>query len=256
MLPEWSCSGCIFTSWKNTSAFDSAQWRPRLTTWLRLLKVGLPAGGEFALMFMFMAVMYAITRRFGADAQAGFGIGTRLMQSMFLPAMAVAFATAPIVGQNFAAGKFSRVPGGLWTCGADGGLHHGPSHLVLSARCELGDSRLHAQPHCGDGGHPILENHFVEFSGLGIRVHLFGRVPRVGQHAACRVQFGDALGEFRGAGLCGCQPNPHFELVQLWYVSVASVTLQAVCSLVLVRLELPPPGCRPLRPDLQTSQAS
>ncbi len=90
-------------------AFDSAQWRPQLATWRRLLRIGLPAGGEFLLMFIYMAVIYWIIRRFGADAQAGFGIGQRLMQSMFLPAMAVAFATAPIVGQNFGAGKFARV---------------------------------------------------------------------------------------------------------------------------------------------------
>jgi Na+-driven multidrug efflux pump len=77
--------------------------------WGRLLRIGLPAGGEFALMFVYMAVIYWIIRRFGADAQAGFGIGQRITQSMFLPAMAVAFATAPIVGQNFAAGKFARV---------------------------------------------------------------------------------------------------------------------------------------------------
>jgi Na+-driven multidrug efflux pump len=31
--------------------------------------------------------------------------------------------------------------------------------------------------------------------------------------------------------------QPHFELVQLWYVSVASVTLQALTSLWLVRNE-------------------
>src|SRR5258706_1297528 len=60
-------------------------------------------------MFLYMAVIYWIIRRFGPDAQAGFGIGQRVMQSMFLPAMAVAFATAPLVRQKFAAGKFARV---------------------------------------------------------------------------------------------------------------------------------------------------
>src|ERR1700722_15466582 len=88
-------------------AFDSAQWRPQLATWRRLLRIGLPAGGEFALMVIYIAVIYWIIRRFGSDAQAGFGIGQRLMQSMFLPAMAVAFATAPIVGQNFGAGRYA-----------------------------------------------------------------------------------------------------------------------------------------------------
>src|SRR5262249_15877319 len=32
-------------------AFDPAQWRPQLRQWQRILNVGLPAGGEFALIF-------------------------------------------------------------------------------------------------------------------------------------------------------------------------------------------------------------
>ncbi|HRP12171.1 MAG TPA: MATE family efflux transporter, partial [Terricaulis sp.] len=50
-----------------------------------------------------------VIRDFGAEAQAGFGIGGRIMQSIFLPAMAVAFAAAPIAGQNFGAGQYARV---------------------------------------------------------------------------------------------------------------------------------------------------
>src|SRR6202789_1447791 len=55
-------------------AFDSAGWRPHLATWGRLLRIGLPAGGEFALMFIYMAVIYSIIRRFGSDAHAGLRI--------------------------------------------------------------------------------------------------------------------------------------------------------------------------------------
>jgi Na+-driven multidrug efflux pump len=53
--------------------------------------------------------MYWATRDFGSAAQAGFGIGTRIMQMIFLPAMALAFAASPIAGQNFGARKFERV---------------------------------------------------------------------------------------------------------------------------------------------------
>ena len=68
-----------------------------------MINIGLPAGGEFGFMFVYMAVIYWVIRDFGAAAQAGFGLGTRLMQSIFLPAMAIAFATGPIAGQNFGA---------------------------------------------------------------------------------------------------------------------------------------------------------
>src|SRR5690606_30004894 len=73
------------------------------------LDVGLPAGGEFALMFIYMGVIYWVISDFGAAAQAGFGIGSRIMQSIFMPAMAIAFAAGPIAGQNFGAKQGARV---------------------------------------------------------------------------------------------------------------------------------------------------
>ena len=49
-----------------------------------------------ALIFITTAVAYWSIRGFGPQAQAGYGIGARVMQAIFLPAMAVAFATGPI----------------------------------------------------------------------------------------------------------------------------------------------------------------
>src|SRR5262249_13216049 len=34
-------------------AFDRNLWTPRLETWRRILRIGLPAGGEFGLMFVY-----------------------------------------------------------------------------------------------------------------------------------------------------------------------------------------------------------
>jgi putative MATE family efflux protein len=90
-------------------SFERALWRPQLKTWNRMLAVGLPAGGEFALLFVYMAVVYWVIADFGAAAQAGFSIGGRIMQSIFLPAMAIAFAAGPIAGQNYGAGRGDRV---------------------------------------------------------------------------------------------------------------------------------------------------
>ncbi|MGZ5105905.1 MAG: MATE family efflux transporter [Usitatibacter sp.] len=94
-------------------AFDAKHLRPNLKTWGKLLNIGLPAGGEFALLGVFTGIMYWATRDFGAAAQAGFGIGTRVMQMIFLPAMALAFAAAPIAGQNFGARKALCAPRSL-----------------------------------------------------------------------------------------------------------------------------------------------
>ena len=53
--------------------------------------------------------LYVMTSDYGAASQAGFSVGGRVMQAIFLPAMAIAFAAGPIAGQNFGAGRFDRV---------------------------------------------------------------------------------------------------------------------------------------------------
>jgi len=88
---------------------DPARWRPNLATWGRLLNIGLPAGGEFGLMAIFVGVIYWVARDWGAAAQAGIGVGLRTQQMIFVPALAVAFAASPIAGQNFGARDGARV---------------------------------------------------------------------------------------------------------------------------------------------------
>ena len=90
-------------------AFNPAQWRPQAHHLKRILNVGLPAGGEFAMMFIFMAVVYFVLSDFGAAAQAGFGIGQRVLGLIQMPALAVALAAGPIAGQNVGAGNGARV---------------------------------------------------------------------------------------------------------------------------------------------------
>jgi putative MATE family efflux protein len=89
--------------------FDSRRWKPHAPTWRRLLGIGLPAGGEFALMALFMGIMLWAARGFGTEAQAGVGLGFRINQMMVVPALGIAFAAAPIAGQNFGAGHGERV---------------------------------------------------------------------------------------------------------------------------------------------------
>jgi len=90
-------------------AFNPAQWRPQPRHVKRILNVGLPAGGEFAMMFIFMAVVYYVLRDFGAAAQAGFGIGQRVLALIQMPGLAVALAAGPIAGQNVGAANGARV---------------------------------------------------------------------------------------------------------------------------------------------------
>jgi putative MATE family efflux protein len=217
-------------------AFDRRAWRPQLSIWNRLLRIGLPAGGEFALMFMYLVVIYGLIRRFGPDAQAGFGIGQRLMQSMFLPAMAVAFATAPIVGQNFAAGKFARVRETFLRATLIGGC----IMVSLTVFCHLAGAWA-VRAFTGNPAVLAVGTQFlvviswnflasgIVFTCSAVFQGLGHTMPAVMSSATRLVSF--VVPAFWLAS------QPHFQLVQLWHVSVASVTLQALFSLWLVRRE-------------------
>jgi putative MATE family efflux protein len=217
-------------------AFNAAAWRPQLATWGRLLRVGLPAGGEFALMFIYIAVIYRLTRHFGPDAQAGFGIGQRIMQSMFLPAMAVAFATAPIVGQNFGAGKFARVRATFVMAAMFGGC----IMLVLTLFCQWcsawvihGFTADATAVAVGGQFLRMISFNFVAsgivFTSSAVFQGLGHTMPAVWSAASRLVSF--------VVPALWLAASPEFQLYQLWYVSIASVTLQAALSLWLVRGE-------------------
>jgi putative MATE family efflux protein len=216
--------------------FVPALWRPQLGQWRRLLRIGLPAGGEFFLMFVLMAVLYWVLRRFGPDAQAGFGIGMRIMQSMFLPAMAVAFAAAPIVGQNFAAGKFLRVRETFLLATLIGSC----IMVFLTLFCQWGSAWVVrgftkdvTALAVGTQYLQVLSWNFLAsgfvftcsavFQGLG------NTVPAVLSSASRLLSF--------VIPVLWMSTQPNFALIHVWYLSVASVALQAIFSLWLVRRE-------------------
>jgi Na+-driven multidrug efflux pump len=69
-----------------------------MKVWWAMLKIGMPAGAEFALFSVYAMLVYSIIRPLGAAAQAGFGVGARIIQAMFLPVLALSFAVSPVVG--------------------------------------------------------------------------------------------------------------------------------------------------------------
>ena len=217
----------------------------RTEVWKRILAIGLPPGGEFALMFVYMAVIYWVTRGFGADAQAGFGVGIRVMQSIFLPAMAIAFATAPVAGQNMGAGHHDRVRETFRAAA----IMSTVVMLLLTIVCQVHPVLfvrvLTIDPEVvavAAGFLGIISFNFVAsgliFSGQGMFQALGNTVPSLVASATRLVTFAvPALWLSR---------QPGFELTQLWWLSVATMTLQAILVLVFLKREfgrkLQPPG--------------
>src|SRR6202012_2358516 len=79
-----------FHKLENYVAVDRKLLAPNIATCKRILNIGLPAGGEMLMIFIVVAVVSWTIRSFGPATQAGFGVGSRVMQSIFLPAMAIA----------------------------------------------------------------------------------------------------------------------------------------------------------------------
>lgn len=71
--------------------------------------------------------------RMTAAAQAGFGLGSRVMQAIFLPAMALAFSAPAVAGQNFGAQLPDRVRNTFQWLGSESSNGWGQSQVPESA---------------------------------------------------------------------------------------------------------------------------
>jgi putative MATE family efflux protein len=229
--------GFYFVRLEKYVGFHGELWRPRLQVWWRLLDIGLPAGGEFALMFLYTAVVYGIIRDFGAAAQAGFGMGSRVMQAISLPAMAIAFATAPVAGQNFGAGHGARVRA---TFRAAIGI--GASlMLVLTLLCQIAPAVLlrgfTSDADVIDVGARFLQVVSWNFAASGVVFTCSGLFQALGNTWPSLLSSTVRLATF-AVPVTWLSTGPQFRLEEVWYLSVATVALQAALSYWLARRQL------------------
>jgi putative MATE family efflux protein len=217
-------------------SFHRDQIKPNAEVLKRLLFIGLPIGLEFFFMALVMGVMYWVIRGFGADAQAGLAEGQGAMRFIMLPAMAVAFAAAPIAGQNFGARKPERVRETFnWTVGMSIGIM-----LVLAVFCQFGS---HLLMHIF-----TYEESVVSVGATMLMITSWGFVAN-GIIFSCSSMF-QGLGNtwptigssiirlfvFIAPAIWLSQ-QPHFDLVHVWYLSLCSMFLQAAVSFLLLRRE-------------------
>jgi putative MATE family efflux protein len=216
--------------------FDRAHLKPRLATWTRMINVGLPAGGEFALLAVYVAVIYWIIRDFGAAAQAGFGIGMRVTQMMFLPAMALAFAAAPMAGQNFGAQLPARVRETFRaTVVATSGVMLGLT-LICQWQSTLLIGGFTNEPAVLDFGGEYLRIISWNFIAVGIVFSASSMFQGMGNTWPSLASSASRLIFFLVPALW-LSTQPGLRPVHVWYVSVASNAVQAVISLLLVQRE-------------------
>ena len=216
--------------------FVRADWMPQWHLWRALLKIGLPAGTEFALMAVYLFIVYGISRPFGAAAQAGFGIGLRIVQAGFMPIVALGFGVAPVAGQNFGAGKPARVRRAF----QDAAWMAAGAMAALAVVCLLVPAPMIAffsdDPAVIRVGEEYLRILAWSFIGSGVTFvvsstfqALGNSVPPLLTSFARLAMF--AIPAFLLAGAAG------FELRWIWYLSTASILVQVVLNLSLLRRE-------------------
>jgi putative MATE family efflux protein len=209
---------------------------PRVKQWRRILTVGLPVGGEAALGFLFAVVVYYAIRDFGASAQAGYGIGSRILQTILLPGISIGFAAGPIAGQNCGANNTERVKETFrkaaligtavmiaigilvqWQSKALVGVFDADASAIVVATVFL---QLTSWTLVAEG---LVYTCSSTFQGLG------NTVPSLISSGICLLAF--------AVPVVWLSVQPTFHIEQVWYLWIAAVTLQAIVSLCLLRVE-------------------
>jgi len=212
-------------------------WRAQMKIWASMLRIGVPAGAEFILLFFYIMIVYVIIRDFGPAAQAGFGVGARVMQALFLPVVALSFAVSPVVGQNFGGRQADRVRHSVRSgLGIAAGMM-----LVLALITWLAPATMirffskdAAVIQFGSDYLRIVAFNFVAagvvFTSSSMFQGLGNTVPPLLSSASRLILFAlPALLLSR---------TPGFDIKLVWYLSVGSQLLQACINLWLLRREL------------------
>jgi Na+-driven multidrug efflux pump len=180
--------------------------------------------------------VYSITRPFGAAAQAGFGIGMRIVQAGFMPVVALGFSVAPVAGQNFGARLAQRVKETFRSAA-----------LMATAMMVLFAVFSHLAPHAlvaffsndpaaiqvGVDYLRIVSWNYVASGLIFVASSMFqamgNTIPSL-IASAVRITL-IAIPAYLLARL------PSFHLHWIWYLSVAAVIVQLTISMLLLRRE-------------------
>jgi putative MATE family efflux protein len=216
--------------------FTPRAWRPQVALWGDMLKIGLPSGAEFALMAVYLVLVYVVTRPFGSAAQAGFGIGMRILQACFLPVVALGFAAGPVAGQNFGARNGARVKETFRTAA---GLA-AAAMLALAVLVWLAGGAMvrvfSSDPSVIAVGEEYLHIVAFNFVASGIIFVSSSMFQAMGNTMPTLVTSAARIALIAVPVLLLARV-PGFELRWIWYISAGAVLVQLALNLLYLRRE-------------------
>ena len=217
-------------------SFESSLWRPRFDIWKRMFAIGLPAGGEMLLLFVYFSAVYWLIADFGAAAQAGFSIGGRIMQSIFMPTMAIAFALGPIAGQNYGAQRFDRVRETFSKGVLLSSIVMAVVTILMQWKSDLMIGFFTDELDVIEVGSVFLQLISLNFIAQGIVFSCSGIFQGLGNTRPAMLSSMVRILVFLPLAVY-LKYQPGFTINQVWWVSILSVTMQAVVSYLLVQRE-------------------
>lgn len=85
-----------------------SDFKPDYPLIYKMFKIGFPSSIEQSTRALGLTVMTLLVTTFGTLTVAAYGIGTRVLMFVIIPAMGLSMATSTLVGQNIGAGKIDR----------------------------------------------------------------------------------------------------------------------------------------------------
>ena len=226
-----------FLSGDRYARLEVSLMSPQRAPITRLLKIGLPSGAEFLLLFVLTGLMYFMIRPFGAAAQAGYGLGARVMQSIFLPAMAVAFAASPVAGQNVGAGNGARVRETFKMAALIGSTVMLIATIISQTQSDRMLALFTKEPAVIAVGATFLHIAAYNFITQGLIFTCSGMFQALGNTIPSLISGAVRLATF-GLPAIWLSRQPSFTMQQVWWLGVITVTLQMAFSVWLLRREL------------------
>ena len=216
--------------------FTVRDWKPNLAIWKKMLGIGLPSGFEFALMAVYLFLVYTVIKPFGAEAQAGFGVGQRVVQALFMPVVALGFAVAPVAGQNFGAKLGQRVRDTY----KNAALIALALMTLFALLCHIAPGAMIGvfsdDPRVIEVGTEFLKIVSWNFMASGIIFVNSSMFQAMGNTLPSLLTSTTRI-LIVGIPVLWLSRRPDFQMHWIWYLSVASVLVQLVLSLWLLYRE-------------------
>src|SRR5437868_1496773 len=158
------------------------------------------------------------------------------MQSMFLPVMAIAFAVAPVAGQNFGARNARRVRQTFYSAATISAV----LMFILSLVCQLWGPALirlfSHDPAVISFGTEYLRIISWNFVAAGLAFTASSMFQGMGNTLPSLASSASRIALFALPALA-LSMRPEFHIRQVWYLSLASVYLQAGMALLFLGRE-------------------